>query len=400
MNEERIKAYLNLIQQLLDCPSGEEPEILNQSIELVDEEFVQLCELLAQQLQEAGEENNASFLRNLPQQVAAFLNRQTPGCGGESRETQGNVTEEEDYLRFLMEVLQTTSESRGNPSIVYPLLQQNLDKLDGNFAQIMQAWATQTLSEVEEDGAVAIAAVIGEFANLIQQFPLGSRADNLEIGIVGYEISLTVFTQEKLPEMWAAIQNNLGEAYSNRIRGERAENLERAIACYQAALPVDTPEAFPQEWAGTQNNLGNAYLYRIRGERGENLERAIACYEAALQVRTPEAFPQDWAMTQNNLGEVYRNRIREERGENLETAIACYEEALQVYTREAFPQQWATTQNNLGAAYSNRIRGERAENLETAIACYLAALQVYTPEAFPEDNAGTQNNLGEAYRNR
>ncbi len=66
---------------------------------------MQLCELLAQQLQEAGEENQAGFLRDLAQQLAAFLNQQTPGGGDESRETQGNATEE-DYLKFLMEVLQ------------------------------------------------------------------------------------------------------------------------------------------------------------------------------------------------------------------------------------------------------------------------------------------------------
>jgi CHAT domain-containing protein len=395
MNEERIKAYLNLIQQLLDCP-GEANQILNQSIELVDEGFVQLCERVAQQLQEAGAENNASCLRNLAQQVAAFLNRQTPGGGGESRETQGNATEE-DYFNFLMEVLQTTSDSRGNPSVVYPLLQQNLDKLDGNFAQILQAWATETLSEVEENRRVGIAAVISELADLMQQFPLGSRADNLEIGIVGYEISLTGFPPEKLPEIWATLQYNLGNAYSDRIRGERGENLETAIACYQGALEVYTPEAFPQDWAMTQNNLGNAYSDRIRGERGENLETAIACFQAVLQVRTREAFPKQWAGTQNNLGNAYKNRIRGERAENLERAIACYEAALQVRTPEAFPQDWADTQNNLGNAYLYRIRGERGENLERALSYYEAALQVRTPEAFPQDWADTQNNLGLAY---
>uniref|UniRef100_UPI0020C34BB9 CHAT domain-containing protein n=1 Tax=Oscillatoria sp. HE19RPO TaxID=2954806 RepID=UPI0020C34BB9 len=81
----------------------------------------------------------------------------------------------------------------------------------------------------------------------------------------------------------------------------------RAIACYQAALKVYTPEAFPQDNARTQNNLGAAYSDRIRGERGENLETAIACYEAALQVRTREAFPQDNAETLFNLGLAYRD---------------------------------------------------------------------------------------------
>ena len=60
----------------------------------------------------------------------------------------------------------------------------------------------------------------------------------------------------------------------------------------------------------TQNNLANAYKDRIKGERAENIEKAIAFYEAASEVRTRAAFPQEWAMTQNNLANAYRNRIK------------------------------------------------------------------------------------------
>jgi hypothetical protein len=44
MDEQRMQAYLSLIQELLECPSGEEPQILNRHQELVDEGFVQVCE--------------------------------------------------------------------------------------------------------------------------------------------------------------------------------------------------------------------------------------------------------------------------------------------------------------------------------------------------------------------
>ncbi|MFN5989193.1 MAG: hypothetical protein ACK47Q_07115, partial [Dolichospermum sp.] len=40
-------------------------------------------------------------------------------------------------------------------------------------------------------------------------------------------------------------QNNLGNAYSNRIRGDKADNLENAIAAYNAALEVYTRTDFP-----------------------------------------------------------------------------------------------------------------------------------------------------------
>jgi hypothetical protein len=47
-----------------------------------------------------------------------------------------------------------------------------------------------------------------------------------------------------------------------------------AICCYEAALEEHTRERFPEDWAGLQNNLGNAYRERIRGNRAENLERS------------------------------------------------------------------------------------------------------------------------------
>ncbi|NEO18436.1 MAG: tetratricopeptide repeat protein [Moorea sp. SIO3I6] len=40
-------------------------------------------------------------------------------------------------------------------------------------------------------------------------------------------------------------QNNLGNAYNNRIKGEKAQNIEEAIACLQEALRVFAFEAFP-----------------------------------------------------------------------------------------------------------------------------------------------------------
>ncbi|NMG23077.1 CHAT domain-containing protein, partial [Brasilonema bromeliae] len=111
---------------------------------------------------------------------------------------------------------------------------------------------------------------------------------------------------DAFPVDWAGTQNNLANAYSNRIRGEQAENLEVAIACYQDALKVFTFDVFPYEWARTQNNLGLAYHDRIRGERAQNLERALACYQQALKVRTFDAFPQKYAETLFNIGTVYQ----------------------------------------------------------------------------------------------
>jgi len=255
----------------------------------------------------------------------------------------------------------------------------------------------------------------------------GKRADNLELAIAAYNLSLEVYTRDAIPYEWANTQNNLGTAYRNRIRGERADNLELAIAAYNLSLEVYTRDAFPYEWARSQNNLGIAYENRIRGERADNLELAITAYNLSLEVYTRDAIPYEWANTQNNLGGAYQNRIRGERADNLELAIAAYNLSLEVYTRDAFPEdwarsqnnlgtaydqrireeravytrdgfpyEWARSQNNLGATYQTRIRGKRADNLELAIAAYNLSLEVYTPTAFPIKCLVTGRNLGNA----
>jgi hypothetical protein len=44
MNEQGGQAYVNLIEQLLACTEGEEPNILQANQELIDPEFLQMME--------------------------------------------------------------------------------------------------------------------------------------------------------------------------------------------------------------------------------------------------------------------------------------------------------------------------------------------------------------------
>ena len=390
MDELRRQAYLNLIQSLLSCPNGEENQILQANSELVGAGLLQVMLERANDLRKENNLDDANSLMTL---------------AGHLMGTYGNTMVEKlspsNYRKFLMKVLQATADSNGAPNVIYALLRDNLNLVNDNLAVVLRTGMRESLLNLySEDSCIYLTSVIGNFSNAIQQFPLGSRASNLEIAIAGYEIALTVFTGQEYAEHWATAQNNLGNAYKDRIRGEKPDNIERALNAYWQSLKVYTREAFPFEWARSQNHLGTAYSNRIRGEQDQNLELAIAAFQAALKVYTHEAFPQNWAATQNNLGTAYSNRIRGEQDQNLELAIAAYRKALKVHTREAFPIDWATTQNNLGNAYLYRIKGERANNLERAIAAYRKALKVYSREAFRIDWAMTKNNLGNAYQDR
>jgi tetratricopeptide (TPR) repeat protein len=300
-------------------------------------------------------------------------------------------------LEFLLTVLQSIKDSKGNPVIIHSLLQQHLDLLDAEIVDVLRNWATYKFAEVDKDRQNFIAAHLGTLSSLIGQFSLGNKNVNIELSIECCTLALKIFNSNEDLKNWSVTQNNLAIAYRNRIKGDRAENLERSIECSKSALTVCTKADFPFDWATTQNNLATAYQNRIRGDEAENLELSIKCNESALTVYTKADFPFNWAMTQNNLATSYADRIRGNRAENLEKSIDFYEAALEVISKEGLSTQWTMIQHNLAAAYQSRIRGNRAENLEKSIDCYQAALAVRTKNNFPVDWAMTQGNLAITY---
>jgi CHAT domain-containing protein len=392
MNEQRTQAYLNLINQLLSCNEGDEPRILQENRELVDDGLVEVMVAVAQEYGEAGKENEARWLMNMAQQLAAAL-----GLSGD--ETTATANTSQDYFNFLNETLQKISENP-NPQSIYPFWEQNLDKLDENLIYILDGWAKNTLSSAQSEEARYIVGVIFTFSNLIAQFPLGNIADNVELAIAGYQIALIIFTFDDFPEYWAMTQNNLGNVYANRIKGNQSENIETAIFYFKEALKVRNINNFPEDWAMTQINIGNTYCNRVKEDRGENLETGIEHFQEALKVYNINYFPIQWASLQNNLSNAYRERIKGERTENLEIAIFYVQQALQIYTYDSFPVDWASTQNILGAAYLFRTKEKLADNIETAIFYFKEALKIRTIDNFPVDWAMTQNNLGNAYCQR
>src|SRR4028118_1490708 len=64
MKSERGQAYLNLINQLLTCPSGEEAQVLETHPELRDDGLVAAMLEEGERLREFGELNNANRLMN------------------------------------------------------------------------------------------------------------------------------------------------------------------------------------------------------------------------------------------------------------------------------------------------------------------------------------------------
>mgnify|MGYP005731133175 FL=1 len=56
-------------------------------------------------------------------------------------------------LPFLLEALELTFNSQGDPQTVYPLIVENIDLLEPHFIYILRKWAKQTFLKIPQNRA-------------------------------------------------------------------------------------------------------------------------------------------------------------------------------------------------------------------------------------------------------
>ncbi|NJN13324.1 MAG: hypothetical protein HC815_37580 [Richelia sp. RM1_1_1] len=135
MSQQRQDAYLNLIKQLLNSPSEDEGEILATNRDLLDAEFLQVVQAVAEMMSEKGSENIANWLRNLRNQLAEYVNESF------SQRQIEDLSEEEfqAYFQFLKKILLAILESNRDTEVVYRLFVANIDKLDNILQKFCDA---------------------------------------------------------------------------------------------------------------------------------------------------------------------------------------------------------------------------------------------------------------------
>ena len=73
MTESRQQQYFQLIQELVGCPNGQEPDVLDANRDLIDADFVQtLMEVATAQAHE-GNQDGAKFLFFIARQLSKQL---------------------------------------------------------------------------------------------------------------------------------------------------------------------------------------------------------------------------------------------------------------------------------------------------------------------------------------
>ncbi|HAG82736.1 MAG TPA: hypothetical protein DCL61_16620 [Cyanobacteria bacterium UBA12227] len=73
MTQTRQEQYLNLIDQLLRCPNGQEPEVLDAQMDLIDAGLVQTMMQVATVMTHENNPNGARFLIHVARELAKQL---------------------------------------------------------------------------------------------------------------------------------------------------------------------------------------------------------------------------------------------------------------------------------------------------------------------------------------
>ncbi|WP_324237497.1 hypothetical protein [Okeania sp.] len=151
-------------------------------------------------------------------------------------------------LPFLLEVLELTHNSQGDPQIVYPLIVENIDLLEPHFIYILRKWAKQTFLNISQNQAAIIARSLVNFSQIIWALPDGDSDVNLEISLACCELALEVYNLEKFPKQWGIVNNNLALIYNNRSYGVPTHNLIKSFLHYQQGRAVFLNQRFPEKW--------------------------------------------------------------------------------------------------------------------------------------------------------
>ena len=293
MYENRIVAYHQLIQQLLECPSKEETQILKKNIQLLDPGLLYTIIEGAKQVDENGNPEVAKFLTNLALELGKLL-----GSGQQPTAIRKQIADalltwgiEQFYMsRFL---------------VAFQCWQQCLSIYQAIHDRQGEAYSVGNL---------------GNYYSL----------EDDERAIAFYEQSLAINRE---------IEDRLGEAYSLGSLGNAYYSLgddERAIDFYEQSLAINREIEDRLGEATSLGNLGN-YYYCLGDD-----ERAIDFHEQSLAINREIKYRCGEAISLGNLGNAYYSLGQYEK------AIENYQDCLEIATLKTMPAECFKVGRNLG----------------------------------------------------
>ncbi|MBD2514714.1 CHAT domain-containing protein [Nostoc sp. FACHB-973] len=405
MNSPSSQAQLELILQLLSCPSGQEPELLAANITLVNTDLVEMMQQMAGDLPQQPSKKDAEWLVNLARKLEEFLSLGSQEFTGST--DSSNWT---DRHQFFMQVLEAIIESRGNLPGIYPLIEHHLHLVDINWIVLLQNWKASIIQQNkidkdDSDRAEIVAAVLYNMGNLFLEFPQGSLSLNLEIAIASYKLALDIYRQLGLQQNLFQTLTNLGSVYSKKAEtGIYPPANLQAIECYIEASQILRALGLPESLSLTLTNLGIAYCDRADFgiDPATNLEQAIAAHLEALEIRRQLGLSLDLSVTFTNLGNAYlaQAELGIEPGNNLKKTIDAYLECIDIRRKLKLEKILSAPLTNLGNAYRTQAQMgiEPVINLQRAIATYQEAVSILRQHRQERDLSTVLNSLANTYR--
>gem|GEM_PF-464360 len=423
MNEERIAAYLNLIQELLACPSGEENQILNQSSELLDEGFVMV--VLAKSLQATieGEDHPARFLKSLAEQVAEYIGMELPEI--ENPQGLGHLMQNAPVLETLQQFIQADTWSKSQEYLAqYPELLG--DDVDALLSQLMEMVTEQERSVLQEHRDLLQRCREIGIEQGFEEKRANVRAARMQSAQAELPPELMELVEDpqmrellENPQMMGLVQDIFGALQESNIAPDdleisvrvRPELMGRVAEMAMGGTGLgnllnaeNSGDALTQFWkqllqAEMQSGGDAAAVHQVMRPYMGLIVPALGDVIAQSMPGLLAQYP-DQAEGVAGLVEDTCTSIRQfpygRYAEALEIAIRGYDVvlALGVYS----PQGRAQTLNNLGVARSTQAEMgiEPAENLQKAITAYNQAAEILRQPGLEKDLSGTLNNLGNA----
>jgi CHAT domain-containing protein len=387
MDEQRVSAYLALIQELLDCPN-EANDVLNRHSDLVDGGFVEVCAAVAAQLQGEGQENQAGFLRDVAQGVGAFEVYEK--IGQNQQETLENFWEK--LLKANMQ---------GGATAVHQVMRQNMELIIPAFKETIVQSVPRLLTQ-NPNNTQGVATLIEQLCICMMTFPDGQYAEILEIAIQGYGIVFTLQANSAADQARILLNRGSAQLTQAKMGINPVSNLQKVIIDYDKAAKIQYQLGLYNDLSITFMNRGTVHLTQsqIGIDSVSNLQKAITDYNKAAKIQHQLGLHKNLATTLNNLGNALLDQagLGIDSASNLQKAITNFNEAAKIQQQRRLEKDLSSTLNNRGNAHQTQAKMgiNPAMNLEQAIIDYSDAAVIMQRLSLHKDFAQTLMNRGNA----
>ncbi len=337
MDEQRIAAYYQLIQKLLECPNREEAQILNDNFELLDPRLLQTIIAVAKQFDDDGNQKEVKFLTKISLQLGEFIgsDQQATAIRKQSADILLDWGLEQYYVSQFLIAFQCFQQC----IIIYQAIQDR----QGETAAL---------------GNLGLAYLsLGEY----------------EQAITCHKKSLAIYRKVKDIQGKAICLGNLGLAYATL--GE----YKQAISLYKKSLKISQQIKDCEGEENCLRNLGNTYLYLGQ------VKQAIDCFKKSLTISQKIKDFMGEAISLEGLGSAYY-------------FLGAYKQAITYHKQSLALSQ--KIKNYQGVAISLKSLADAYDSLgqvEQGISLIKDSLAIVQEIKDPRGEASCLTSLGSAY---